>query len=193
MKHCIAHTIMATAALAATGAAQAQAAPSAYVGLGIGSTHLNSDCSGTTSCSNSGTGFKFFGGYKFATGLAGEVVYLGMGKAKASVPNGPSVLSGEIKTSALGGGLALSSNLSTSWQGVARLGVARVKTDVSVSQGTLSASDGNTSTQAYFGLGVGYLVSPGLALDLSADFTRSKFSDQTGNVRMLGAGLTYAF
>jgi hypothetical protein len=193
MKNTSVRIFLAAAALAVTGAAQAQTAPAAYVGLGFGSTHLNTDCTGTASCSNSSSGFKFYGGYKFAPGLAGEIVYLGMGKAKATLPNGGSFLNGEIKTTAMGVGGAFSFDLSPSWLGVARLGVARVKTDVSVSQGTLSATDGNTSTQAYFGLAVGYRITPALSLDLSADFTRTKFDEETGNVRLLGVGLTYAF
>jgi len=182
-------SLLTVSALALSSAASAQT----YVGLGVGTTNLNADCSGTSSCDKTGTGFKLFGGYKFNPNLAGELIYLDFGKAKASIADVGGALNGEIKTSAMGAGVAFGGPLAPEWTGVARLGIARVKGKVSVSQGSQSASESENSTQAYFGLGVGYALSKNASVDLSADFSKSKFSGESGNVRMIGIGLTYAF
>lgn len=182
-------SLLTLSALTLCATAQAQG----YVGLGVGATHLNSDCSGTTSCDNNGTGFKLFGGYKYTPSIAGELVYLDFGKAKASIPDFGGPVSGEIKTSALGLGVAFMGPFSPDWSGVARLGIARVKAKVTASQGSLSASDSENSTQAYFGLGVGYALSKAATIDLSADFSKSKFAGESGNVRIVGIGFTYGF
>lgn len=164
-----------------------------YVGVSGGATHLEADCTGTTSCDNNGTGFKLFGGYKFTPNLAGELVYLNFGKAKASANIGGTLISAEIKTSAVGGGVAVMGDLAPNVPASARLGVASVKADLSGRAGAVSVSDSDSSTQAYFGLDVGYAFSKALAVTLSADFSRSKSSGDTGSVRMIGLGITFSF
>lgn len=180
---------IAMAALGLSTAAGAQA----YLGAGLGATQLSADCTGTLTCDNSDTGFKFFGGYKFMPNVSGEVVYLNFGKAKATAMFGSSTVQAEIKTSGIGAGVAVMGELAPSWLGVARLGVARMKADISGTMLGASASDNESSTQAYFGLGVGYALTKSLSLDLSADFSRSHYNGESGNVRMLGVGLTAAF
>lgn len=182
-------SILALSALALSSAASAQG----YVGLGIGATHFNADCTGTTSCDKTGTGFKLFGGYKYNPSIAGEIVYFDFGKAKATIPDVSGPVNGEIKTSAFGLGAAFMGPFSPEWSGVARLGIARVKTKVTASLGSLSASDSENTTQAYFGLGVGYALSKNATVDLSADFSKAKFSGESANVRMFGIGFTYGF
>jgi OmpA-OmpF porin, OOP family len=182
-------SLLTVSALALSSAASAQG----YVGLGVGTTNLNADCAGTSSCDKTGTGFKLFGGYKYTPNIAAELVYFDFGKAKATIPDVGGPLNGEIKTSAIGLGAAFMGPFAPEWSGVARLGIARVKGKVSASQGSRSASDSENSTQAYFGLGVGYALSKNASVDLSADFSKSKFSGESGNVRMIGIGLTYGF
>jgi opacity protein-like surface antigen len=77
-----------------------------------------------------------------------------------------------------------------SWSGVARLGAVRMKTEISGSMSGIFAADSDTATEAYFGLGVGYAVWKNLSLDLSADFSKSHYSGESNNVRMIGVGLT---
>jgi OOP family OmpA-OmpF porin len=186
----IANRLLAIAVLALPVAANAQ---SAYVGASVGASHLNADCSGTSSCDISGTGVKLYGGYKFTPAIAGELVYLNFGKAKASVPVMGSSISGEIKTTGIGVGVAFTGDLATSWTGVARLGIVSIKSDYSVSQSSVLGSGNDTSTQAYVGVGVGYRVMPALTLDLSADFSQTKFAGETAALRMFGVGLNFAF
>src|SRR5213595_1816908 len=114
--------VLALAAITAMFAGSAFAAEG-YVGGAIGQGNTNFDCSGTTSCSHNGTGFKFFGGYKFTPNLAGEVTYFDFGKATAAAPGATL----DLKSSAIGIGAAFSGNFAPQWSGVARLGVASVR------------------------------------------------------------------
>lgn len=185
-------TAVAVSALAMMSVPQSAGAQG-YVGLGIGSSHLNADCSGTTACDNNDTGFKVFGGFKFAPNVAGEITYLDFGKAKASVASGSGTINGELKTSGIGLGVAFMGEFSPEWSGVARLGVMRVKSKVSGSLGSMSGSDSDTTTQAHLGLGVSYAVSKAMSIDASVDFSKSKYAGDSGNVRLIGVGLTFGF
>lgn len=175
-----------TAALLASPAVWAQA----YVGLGIGSADIDANCTGAASCDTSNAGGKLFGGFKFAPNLAAELSYFDYGKAKAS---GPGAASGEIKATGWGAGVTYVGEFAPQWLGVARLGVARNKADVSGTVGSFTSADSKTSTQPYGGLGVGYAVSKNLSVDVALDVSRVKYANEKANVRLLSVGLTYGF
>ncbi|HEV7914840.1 MAG TPA: outer membrane beta-barrel protein [Albitalea sp.] len=161
-----------------------------YVGGGIGQGHINIDCSGASSCSTSGTGYKIFGGYKFGSNVAAEVNYFDFGKADIS-GGGASL---QVKATGLGVGVAFFGDFSPQWSGVARLGIAsnRMKGDAAI-VGFGSGSLSESSTNAYFGLGVGYEISKGLALTGAIDFSNGKIAGETGSLRLWTVGLTYGF
>lgn len=173
------------AALALSSTAFAQG----YVGAAAGVTKLSVDCSGTTTCDDTDVGGKLFGGFKFTPNLSGELNYFHFGKAEATI----GAISGEAKVSALGAGVAFSGMLAPSWTGVARLGVARVKTDVSGSLGGFTASDSETATKAYYGVGVGFLVMPNLSIDGAIDYTKLKYGGESDNVGLFSVGVTFSF
>jgi OOP family OmpA-OmpF porin len=178
--------VLAIAALAAfgTNAAFAQG----YVGGSVGASHANIDCAGATDCSNNSTGFKIFGGYKFTPNIAGELSYVDLGKAHATVA--PDTVS--IKSTGLGIGVAAFADFAPQWKGVGRLGILSSSTKATVS-GSVNGSDTDRNTNAYLGLGIGYEIQKGLTLDGTLDFTRIKYSSESANVRVLSVGLTYAF
>lgn len=181
--------------LAAAGALALSASASAqgYIGASVGRTSLSSDCTGLASCDKSGTGGKIFAGYSFLPYLGAEVAYLNFGKARAVADVAGTLVNAEIKTSGIGAGLAMRGDLAPSWNAFARLGVARMTADVSGSALGVAVSEKDRTTQAYFGLGVGYALSKVVSIDASADFSRSKFEGESSNVRMLGVGLTAKF
>ena len=161
-----------------------------YAVVSAGSSDLNADCSGTTTCDNSGTGFKLLGGYKFTPNMAAEFGYFDFGKATATL----GALSAENKNSAIGGGVAFHQNIATNWPLVARLGIASVKTTISSSiPGFGSASDSESNIALYGGLGIGYRVSPTMSIDGAWDFSKSKYGDESGNISVLSLGLTFWF
>lgn len=172
------------AALVATAAGGAFA--QTYLGATVGATHLNADCTGTSSCDNDDTGYKLYGGYKFTPNFAAEAGYISFGKAKATV--GASNL--EIETHAILLALAARGDFMPNLSGVARLGIANVDTKATVA-GVGSTSE--TKAKAYFGLGLEYAFTKNLKGVVDADFTDSEVAGSTGAVRMLSIGAQYNF
>ena len=129
-------------------------AQSAYGVVSIGSSKLNVDCTGATTCDSTDTGYKLLGGYKFSPNFAVEAGLFGFGKAKASDTVGNTA---EITNTAFGGGIAFHQDLAPDWNFVARVGVASVKTKISGTViGLGSASDSYSNIASYAGLGIGY-------------------------------------
>ena len=96
---------------------------------------------------------------------------------------------GTIRNSSIGIGVAFSGNFAQDWSGVARLGLARVKTEASGVAGNTSQSSSN----AYGGLGVGYAVTKMVSLDAALDFTNGKLLGQSGGLRLFSVGATFNF
>ena len=182
-------TVAAVAALLWSSGAYAQI----YIGAGVGQASLNENCASTTSCSTTKVDAKFFGGYRFTPNWAAELNYIGFGKATATANSGGSSASVDIKSTALGVGVAYFGAFSPQWIGVARLGIARVKSDVTGSLGGLSASDSASSGKAYYGLGIGYVLSRNFVIDAAFDGSKVEYGGQSANVRLLSAGVTYSF
>ena len=182
--------LTALAALTLSAAASAQT----YGVASIGVSRLDVDCTGTSTCDKSDTGFKLMGGYKFMPNLAGEIGYFDYGKATASA----SGVNGEIKNSGFGGGVAYHLDLAPSWNAVGRLGVVQMKTKISGTvSGVGSASDSDNNIGLYAGLGVGYKLSKTMSIDGAWDFARSKYNkngvDESGNLNMFSVGVTVGF
>jgi OOP family OmpA-OmpF porin len=180
------HILAALAVVAFSGAASAQV----YGTASVGASRFSLDCSGATSCDKNDTAFKVMGGYKFMPNLAAEIGYFDFGKAKASL--GP--LSGAVKLNGYGIGAAYLVDFGSNWNGVARLGVGRMKTKVSA---TGFGSDSDTNTTVYGGLGVGYRLTPAFSIDGAWDISRAKSDkngvNESGNVNALSVGVTYLF
>lgn len=177
------------AALIGAASAQAQSSESFYVTAAAGSTHLNVDCAGTTSCDASDTGGKLVGGYKFGNGFSVEFGYASFGKFKSTV----GTLNGSVKPTAflLGGAYALP--LNSDWGLNLRLGVAQVKTKLDRTQGALSDSQSASKAKVYAGVGVTYAISPAVKLELGVDSSEAEVVGQKGAVRLISLGATFAF
>jgi OOP family OmpA-OmpF porin len=125
--------------------------------------------------------------------VAGEIGYFDFGKSTASV----GAANGELKLSGFGVGAAFHADLAPSWTGVARLGVAQMKTKLSAAG--LSGSDNNTTL--YGGLGVGYRLNKQTTIDGVWDFSKAKFNktlggvpiDDSGSVNAFSVGVTFGF
>jgi OmpA-OmpF porin, OOP family len=172
---------LAAAALALSGAAAAQG----YAVVSAGSSKVDLECGGTgLSCDESGTAFKLLGGYKFTPNIALEGGYLNFGEG--TVSDGTTTI--KLKTDAFVIGGALHADFSQSWNFVARLGLAQVKTKLSVAG---LGSDSESGAQAY--AGIGYRLTKQLSLDATLDFTKVEVGGAKDDVRALSLGLTYAF
>ena len=180
----IAATLLATA-FASTGA-MAQA----YVSADVGAGHASIDCTGVASCDNSGTSFKVTAGYKLGYGFAAEFGYIDFGKATASDTG----LDVKLKAKAWTLGAAYELPIAADFSGVARLGVASVKTTASVNiVGVGSGSESDTKTEAYYGLGANYAVAKNVKIKAGIDWSHADFQGSTAVVRSISAGVQYEF
>lgn len=204
-------------AMLSLSSAHAQSAQG-YVGGGLGWGNISVDCSDLANCDKSNSGGKLYGGYRSASQWAFEAVYLNFGKVKAQSTESVSIpasggagalasspimvtVDGELKASGLGLVAAYFMPFSGDWNAVARLGVMRMDGKITGSgsaQGiTYSESSSKKSTQAYFGFGLGYNMSPNLALTGEADFSRVRYGlegeYETDSVRLISIGLRYSF
>ncbi len=178
------------AALIGAASAQAQSGDKFYVTGAVGTTHLNIDCAGTTSCDSSDTGGKLVGGYKFGNGFSVELGYASFGKFSQSV----GTLNYSLKPTAftLGGAYALP--LNTNWGLNLRLGVAQVKTKLDASlAGVGSGSASESNTKVYAGVGLTYAIAPAIKLELGVDSTETEIGGQKGSTQLVSLGATFAF
>lgn len=178
------------AALIGAASAQAQSNESFYVTAAAGSTHLNVDCAGTTSCDASDTGGKLVGGYKFGNGFSVELGYVSFGKFKFA----DSTQSLTLKPTAITLGGAYALPLNSDWGLNFRLGVAQVKTKgdaTIVGQGSGSLSE--SKAKVYAGVGVTYAITPAVKLELGVDSTNAEIVGEKGAVRLISLGATFAF
>jgi hypothetical protein len=164
----------------------------AYVGGSVGQGHSDSNCSGVATCDKNGTSYKVFAGYGFDHGVSIEGGYMYFGKAKASD------FSGVALDSEAGGpniGVALNVPVGTSGFGLgARAGVVSLKTKVTGSVvGFGSASESDTKTQGYYGVGASYSFTKNVRMDLGVDFSKAEFGGQKSDLRMGNVGMTYTF
>lgn len=165
-----------------------------YIAGAVGPSHASLDCAGTSNCDNSGTGYKLVGGFKINPNVGLEVSYFDFGKAKATIFDpGFGTINGTLRTQGLGIGVAGFLDFTPAVYGVARLGVASLKTKIDVSSGGLSGSDSESNAQAYLGLGAGYRLTPNISLDAALDLSRMEYGGEKANVRMLSVGATFKF
>ena len=187
IKHVLAGLLVAAVSVGAS-------AQSAYGVVSFGSSRLNADCSGTSSCDKTDTAYKLLAGYKYSPNFAAEAGFFGFGKARAS--NG--AVSAQIKNEAFGAGIAFHQDLAPDWNFVARLGLASVRSKISGTvSGLGSVSDSDNNIAPYAGLGIGYKLSKTVSLDGAVDFSRSKCNkngvDESGNLTAISIGLTFGF
>ncbi len=195
MKKYIAFGVAASlwAALAGTAAADS------YVGIGAGASRFNVDCSGLSRCDKTDVGVKFFGGYRYTPMIAGELAYIDFGKSKSTATQNGFQLEGVLKSHALVADVALRLPLVASVDGIARLGLARVRSSLDQrADGQVIASQARASVQPYLGLGLQYAVQKNVSVDVGLDMTRAKLSNDTGGsttsvLRLLNAGVSYGF
>ena len=186
-------------AMVATGwiqAASAQAMPTnGYLSVSAGPSHISVDCAGTSSCDDKGTAVRLLIGYKVLPNLAIEASVADLGKVKATVPFDDGAIDASIKGRAFGLGVAalLPFGAHNEWTGIARLGVASVRTTVSATSGGTSADDSDTKTAAYAGLGLNYAFTQNLELGVAVDSTRINDSGDKATARSYNVVGTFKF
>jgi OOP family OmpA-OmpF porin len=183
---------LAVAALAA--AATAAGAQSLYIGGAGGATRSNADCTGTLSCDTSDTGWKAYAGYHINPMFGVEVVGYDMGATTGAVffP-GFGVINSSLKTSGFALAGVINVPLAASVDLIGRLGIGSNKLTIDASTGAQSGSDSETSTQALWGLGLAFKVTPNLAIRTEIDGTSATYAGERFDSTLFSLGLSVRF
>lgn len=181
--------VMALAVAAAAPVAHANQPSHPYVTVAGGVTHLNIDCAGATSCDRNGSGGKVVLGYDFGNRFSLEGGYISFGKASGADAG----IGATVKPSAWLAGGRLSMPMSPTWGVDLRLGAAKVKTRLDARVGAATGSASESKTKAYAGMGVTYIASSSVKLELAADATQAAFATEKGMVRLISVAASFAF
>jgi len=177
-------SLAAAALCLAASAASAQV----YVGGAIGQAHYNDDCSGL-GCDRTPTGYKLFGGYKFNQFVAIEGTYTDYGDFKISDGIGT-----RFSGTSFGIGAAGFYDFHPQWTALGRIGLASNRYKWRDNEGFSSR---DSKIKPYFGLGVGFRVTPKTTIEAGADFTRLELNNATAeassSVRFLHIGVRQSF
>ena len=177
--------LVAVAALLLSTGAMAQS----YISIAAGQGHQQMDCTGATSCDATGTALKIVAGQSIVQGLSMEIGYLDFGTVKAS----NSLVSAEIKSSALTLGVAYKLPFTPDLAGNLRLGLASMKAKATGTSFLGNSSASETNSKLYYGLGLSYAFSNAVAAEIGADFSKAELQGDKADVRAVTAGLRFTF
>jgi opacity protein-like surface antigen len=183
---------LAIAALAC--AAASAGAQTVYLGGAGGFTRSNADCSGTISCDNGDTGWKAYAGYNINPMFGVEVIGYDFGGTQGVVSfPGFGLINGSTKTTGFGLAGVINVPLGYSVDLIGRLGIGSNKLKVNVSTAGLSGSDSETSTQALWGIGLGFKLTPALSLRTEIDGTSATYAGERFDSTLFSVGLSVRF
>lgn len=178
------------AALAAASVLSTGAMAKSYIDLSVGASNVNVDCTGTTSCSTSGTAFKAMYGYAMPSGLAFEGGYIDFGKATAS----DTTVSADAKAGGVALGLAYAMPMDAKWGADFRVGIVDMKTKVTgIIPGYGSGSVSETHVKPYVGLGLSYKMNSSAKIVVGLDLTQGEIGGQSYDLRALTVGTRFGF
>ena len=184
--------VLASLMAMAVGGASAQV----YVGGTVGQTTESTDCAGTTTCDRNDIGYKVYGGFKITPNWAVEAGYADFGKATPEGPTSFGQLRVDVKSTATFLVGVFRGDLTPQLAGVARLGVANVRTTAEATflASNFEVSEKETKVKPLFGFALEYAFTPKIKATLDADFTKTADIDgESDKVRMLSIGAQYSF
>lgn len=165
-----------------------------YAAVDIGQSTNKDACAGLgagVSCNDSGTAFRFGGGYQFTPNLGVEANYGILASAKVTWVG----FSGEIKPRSLQVSIIGKFPVDDAVSVIGKLGIARNSADFSA---TGAASQSTTSTNLAYGIGVQYDFSKGLGVRGQYESLGEISDPPTANpatykVSMISVGLVLKF
>jgi len=175
-------------------AATTAGAQTVYIGGAGGATHSNGDCTGTSSCDNSDTGWKAYAGYNINPMFGVEAVGYDMGTIRVTVPFsvfGP--INASLKTTGFALAGVINVPLGASVDLMGRLGVASNKLQADVIGVNVVGSGSETSTGPLWGIGLAFRISPNVAIRTEIDGTSATFGGERFETTLLSLGLSFRF
>lgn len=185
-------------ALVAAPAVQAQyyaappfdAPPRGYLSLGAGGSSYGLSCGNSSQCDRVGNAVRAAAGLFVTPFAAFELALADFGDSRIGTPYGDA----EFNVRMAGVGIALTLDYRARFNGMLRFGVAQVEATQQLLQGAPTQSSRTSSAEAYYGLTMGFMLTPNLAAELSLDGTRYDVgADEFGRVDALTFGLSLRF
>lgn len=159
---------MAAACLAST-AAHAQ-----YVGVGIGPSRMDINCTGSTSCDKNDTGFKIYGGWNLPGPFSVEAAYFDWGKANATFAPGAVT---SLDTQAHGFGVDGAYSLLFGWgECMFRAGIVYNRAKTTTVSGGVGATNTYNFTAPHAGADCAYPFAPNWWATAGVDYSRVKYT-----------------
>ncbi|MCU0950547.1 MAG: outer membrane beta-barrel protein [Burkholderiaceae bacterium] len=172
----------ALAAALATGSVTALAQSKFYFGGGAGLAEVELDCAGTLSCDKRDTAYKGFAGYMFTPNFGVEGSYTDLGRARAGVNFGSTVVEVGLQPRAYALFGVASLPVAERFALFAKAGAAYVDSKATVALGSLTAGDNDRAVTPAFGIGGSFRVMDGLAVRLEWERFRAEFAGEKGDV-----------
>ena len=190
LRRCVARLVFALAAVAATGAANAQGFS---VGVGGGIDRGRVDCVASFPCDRSSSHLKLTGAWRFADAWDAQLAYFSAGRFQGGDPiPGGGEFGGTFRVDGIGLSAGYRWDLAPGWSAVARFGAASMRTRFQYANALLP--DVSKSTlQPLAGIGIGYAITPSVRLGIDYDVSRFKVHTRNGSLRMLGVAAQFSF
>ncbi len=190
--------MLAAGTLMASSAFAAGASNGMYVNGSIGKSFWNVDCSGTSNCKSNDTAYKLLAGYNFDPHWGAEFGYYSLGTIGANVtdPKFGVVTGASVKGSGIEIVGVYRIDYGNNVAVFGKLGIGQTKTEstYTIPAVALTASSSTSRTQAVFGVGATYGLTPNLALRADIDARRvNAGSGNSGNVTSVTIGLQANF
>jgi Outer membrane protein beta-barrel domain len=187
---------IACAALLCLGGGAQAAGSGARVGLALGPSSIDADCSSVivTGCETDDTGMKLYASFDVSRislgGLAFEVAYIDFGEAVVSVP----LTQRTVEASAVAFDLALRGNLVPSLTAVGRLGMAYVSAKGTGTGGLLlTGSSSDSGLAPHLGLGLELALNRQFKVIGGFDFTDYDTGKESGSAHLFSVGVQMGF
>lgn len=162
-----------------------------YFEASAGKGHINIDCTDTTKCSRSSTGWKLVGGFKLTQNIALEGMFINYGRAYADGLYYNYPLGGEAKVTAFGAGAAYAWPLAPGFSLTGRAGLALNRSKVTVDLAGQSDKATESRLMPYLGAEIGYQLTDSMAVVAGADISRARNGSDNATVRLLSLGLKW--
>ncbi len=168
-----------------------------YGGAVFGASHAEFNCviigGNSYTCDPTDTGFKVYGGFNITSNTAVELAYIGFGQAtiKGTTSGVAFKVAQEANAWVLNG--AWRFDMTPTFGGVVRVGLANVNSKISASTLGFYDSISDKKVAPYGGFGLEYAVAAKLRLVAALDVTTSEIQSDKSTVGLLSIGVQYGF
>lgn len=167
-----------------------------YAGAALGKTSVDLDCTGASTCDDSDTSWRVFGGYQFNRNFALELGYINLGEARVAGTVPPfGTVSATFESTAFDLVAVGSMPIADRFSIYGKIGLYRADTDVDVAVGAGAGTESDTNADITFGIGVRYDFTRNLGVRAEwqrySDVTAGEFGES--DLDVISVGVLFRF